>query len=81
MIEGLLGLGAFAAALLQVPLAPSLDPGPAPECPNDSSPPCVLQGSFPPSPSSPASAAAPASPRSKNPIDSSSTSSVIVNES
>lgn len=35
MIEGLLGLGAFAAALLQVPLAPSLDPGPAPECPND----------------------------------------------
>lgn len=35
MIEGLLGLGAFAAALLSVPMAPALDPGPSAECPSD----------------------------------------------
>ena len=35
MIDGLLGLGAVAAALLSVPVAPPLDPGPSAECPSD----------------------------------------------
>lgn len=35
MFDPLLGLGAFAAALLRFPAAPVIDPGPSPECPND----------------------------------------------
>lgn len=35
MLESLLALSAFAGALLSVPLAPALDPGPSEECPND----------------------------------------------
>jgi formylglycine-generating enzyme required for sulfatase activity len=35
MIDALLGLGAFAMALLTLPAKPSLDPGPNAECPND----------------------------------------------
>lgn len=35
MLDPLLCLGAIAIALLEVPLAPDLDPGPSPECPND----------------------------------------------
>ncbi len=35
MIEPLLGLGAFALALLSFPARPALDPGPTPECPSD----------------------------------------------
>ena len=35
MLESLLALSAFAGALLSVPLAPPLDPGPAEECPSD----------------------------------------------
>jgi formylglycine-generating enzyme len=35
MIETLLGLSAFAAVLLQVPVAPQLDPGVSELCPND----------------------------------------------
>jgi formylglycine-generating enzyme required for sulfatase activity len=35
MIEPLLGLGAFALALLSFPARPALDPGPSPECPSD----------------------------------------------
>ncbi|NUQ74763.1 MAG: SUMF1/EgtB/PvdO family nonheme iron enzyme [Polyangiaceae bacterium] len=35
MIDPLLGLGAFAVALLTIPAGPRLDPGPSPECPND----------------------------------------------
>ncbi len=35
MIDPILGLGAFALALLIWPARPSLDPGPSPECPAD----------------------------------------------
>ena len=35
MLDPLLGLGAMAIALLTVPAAPALDPGPSPECPPD----------------------------------------------
>jgi formylglycine-generating enzyme required for sulfatase activity len=35
MIDPILGLGAFAVALLTFPARPSLDPGPSPECPGD----------------------------------------------
>ncbi len=35
MLETLLGLAAFAGVLLAVPVTPPLDPGPAPECPDD----------------------------------------------
>lgn len=35
MIDPILGLGAFAVALLTFPASPSLDPGPSPECPSD----------------------------------------------
>ncbi len=35
MSEPLLGLGALAIALITVPMSPSLDPGPSPECPPD----------------------------------------------
>ncbi len=35
MLDALIGLGAFSVFLLTVPAAPSLDPGPSPECPDD----------------------------------------------
>jgi formylglycine-generating enzyme required for sulfatase activity len=35
MLESLLALSTFAGALLSVPLAPPLDPGPSEECPSD----------------------------------------------
>lgn len=34
-MDPILGLGAFAIALLHFPAKPSLDPGPSPECPSD----------------------------------------------